>query len=1002
MNRGTWITLTLLLTSHASAQWAGFVDRSGALETDRFPFTGFHPEAGGNENYYDGDLGDFDGDGHPDRLLGARYGLLFNTGGGYMEPIRRNVGLLLRGDPGAGGWGEDAMALVDVDGDGDLDAISGGNGEPLVMQVNEKWRFRLGWSQGISALNISPTDVENDGDVDLVIAHSFGVVGAFGGPLEFAVLVNDGSGNFAREELARGLDFRGDSVVGVVSGDLDGDGDYDLVIQRGVAGVPGLTVALNDGDGNYTRTEYDSWPTSPSGFAQSGALGDVDRDGDLDLMIGRSAADPGVPGSDEAGPYPGGHPTILHLLALNDGSGRFTDVSASNFHTGGYTDELNGDNAAILDVDHDGDLDFVAVRPRSDFFGWTQSHFSVFLNDGTGNFTYSDERSLRLDADRDALGADVDIGDIDGDGDYDAWLGFGGDVVRILMNTAGDATGDADVPRSLRVRGERPRGVEIGWRHPIFAANVRRYEVYRSLAPNVEDRDRELLHHVGHPHADQDFFVAIDEHTTTASLGDPQVTIAGDGEVRFEDPTAAPGVPYWYTVQHVGVEHEHSAHAPQVRAMVPAEGGADTRAPELSIVSPEASDWMRYPRIVITYGDASGVDPDSLSVTLDAPLGPLAAGTDLTSMAYRHDEHAFVAYFAPPHELPDDTVVTLTARVSDTEGNEATETVRFFVDVLPAILPSPELPTAAFSRNPGSGDAPAAIDFDASGSSDPDGHILRYEWYFGDGETALGRQVTHTYRAPGEYRPTLLVRDNEGGVAVRSRNVTIGGTAMPDAGPGDADAGVPEEDAGVLGEDAGTCTPTCDGRSCGDDGCGGTCGSCAAGRICGGGECLCEGAAVTCDEECVDLRVDEAHCGACGNECAAGEACSAGECRDDGVCVPDCDGRSCGDDGCGGTCGSCSSGELCAMGGVCVCGDAATTCGGECVDVRSDAAHCGACGVACGEGESCAAGRCVEAPVPSSGGCGCTVPGGDSPLAPFALALLGLIVWRRRRAEEQS
>jgi hypothetical protein len=66
------------------------------------------------------------------------------------------------------------------------------------------------------------------------------------------------------------------------------------------------------------------------------------------------------------------------------------------------------------------------------------------------------------------------------------------------------------------------------------------------------------------------------------------------------------------------------------------------------------------------------------------------------------------------------------------------------------------------------------------------------------------------------------------------------------------------------------CVPQCDGRFCGDDGCGGQCG-----------------------------------------ECADGEACTpGGRCQAD-PCVPACDGRECGTDGCGGMCGSCGDGDLC-------------------------------------------------------------------------------------------
>src|SRR5687767_1542183 len=66
---------------HAAA-WNGFLDVSTNLLTQNFSFTGTtNPAAGdSNENYYDGDMGDIDGDGWMDRALIARYGILLNTG----------------------------------------------------------------------------------------------------------------------------------------------------------------------------------------------------------------------------------------------------------------------------------------------------------------------------------------------------------------------------------------------------------------------------------------------------------------------------------------------------------------------------------------------------------------------------------------------------------------------------------------------------------------------------------------------------------------------------------------------------------------------------------------------------------------------------------------------------------------------------------------------------------------------------------------------------------
>lgn len=67
--------------------------------------------------------------------------------------------------------------------------------------------------------------------------------------------------------------------------------------------------------------------------------------------------------------------------------------------------------------------------------------------------------------------------------------------------------------------------------------------------------------------------------------------------------------------------------------------------------------------------------------------------------------------------------------------------------------------------------------------------------------------------------------------------------------------------------------------------------------------CGCPAGLTACGQTCVDLTNDVANCGACGDACAqAQDICLSGEC----VCIPNCDGGRCGDDGCGGLCPTCT------------------------------------------------------------------------------------------------
>lgn len=63
--------------------------------------------------------------------------------------------------------------------------------------------------------------------------------------------------------------------------------------------------------------------------------------------------------------------------------------------------------------------------------------------------------------------------------------------------------------------------------------------------------------------------------------------------------------------------------------------------------------------------------------------------------------------------------------------------------------------------------------FDGSGSSDPDGQIVAYDWDFGDTITATGKVVEHHYTASGTYTTTLTVTDDQGATGSAKKKVTV-------------------------------------------------------------------------------------------------------------------------------------------------------------------------------------------------------------------------------------
>jgi len=82
-------------------------------------------------------------------------------------------------------------------------------------------------------------------------------------------------------------------------------------------------------------------------------------------------------------------------------------------------------------------------------------------------------------------------------------------------------------------------------------------------------------------------------------------------------------------------------------------------------------------------------------------------------------------------------------------------------------------PVANFTWTPSIPKVGEPVTFDASLSTPGGGTIVKYEWDFGDGETATGKMVSHSYANPGIYTVTLNVTDSQGLWDVEEKQIQV-------------------------------------------------------------------------------------------------------------------------------------------------------------------------------------------------------------------------------------
>ena len=358
-------------------------------------------------------------------------------------------------------------AFVDVDRDGDLDVVLAVEYGPNRLYLNEG-KGRLVWKQGALGTvrhdteHVRAADFNRDGFVDLVFVAEDDQF--------HQLFFGDGKGGFT--DMSERLPRRSEGN-GLAVGDVDGDGLPDIVVGNSAEPhgssprrPPRNFLWLNDRarPGHFIDATESHLPANTED-TQGIALADMDRDGDLDMVVANQTPPNRLLLNDGKGRYRDASdrleikvpletrevhvfdangdrkPDILFFnltsnnhgwdkdpqtrLLINDGRGRFRDQTAKRLPAHRFSSW----GGLIVDFNHDGAPDIIASA--IDVPGFKPLQLRAWQNDGKGRF--SDVTAAVIPATTVGRSWSSAKGDLDGDGKDDLFIGQWGTQARLLL-----------------------------------------------------------------------------------------------------------------------------------------------------------------------------------------------------------------------------------------------------------------------------------------------------------------------------------------------------------------------------------------------------------------------------------------------------------------------------------------------------------------------------------------------------------------------------------------
>jgi hypothetical protein len=628
-----------------------------------------------------------------------------------------------------------SVATGDFDGSGtnDFAAANSGSGNISVVLNNGNGTYQnaVNYASGTNTYALVAADLNRDGRLDLAAA-SFG-------QNALMVLLGNGDGTF---QAANSFSV-GSGPDGIVAVDLNEDGILDLVSCN--YGSNNISMLIGIGNGSFQAAVNYGVGVEP----RSIVAGDFNKDGNSDIAVANGRSN-----------------NVSLLLGIGNG----VLQPAASFSTGQLPFSLTAG-----DFNSDSNLDLAVVNLNG-------NSLSILLGNGSGSFSGTANYATGT------APAGVAAADLDGDQRIDVVVANSGsnNVSVLLQSSMGTLLAAQNFGAGSSPLGVASSDQSGDGKPDLIVANFTGANV--SVLRNTTAFPARSFSISGYP------------SPTSAGVQSTFVVTARD---------AFGNVATGYTGTAAFTSSDSQAVVPPNTAFVALDNGVRSFQATLKLAGIQSISATDTQSATLTgTQNAIQVNPGSAAtLTVTGFPTPVAAGNQRAFVVTARDSFTNLAtgYTGTVALTTSDNRAFITTPATFTASNGGTQTLQatfnttgthfiratdsqtasitgtqpgiMVINTVPVLSSQP-----AAAPNPAS--IGAAIRFSAA-ASDADNHALTFSWNFGDGVTAFGSSISHSYTAAGVYPVSLTVSDSFGGTI--GSNLAVAVSAQGTSGGGDSD-----------------------------------------------------------------------------------------------------------------------------------------------------------------------------------------------------------------------